>query len=161
MAKTSAAPSFESILDTPAAEIERPSPLPIGTYTAVIKGLYEEGVSAQKKTKFVQFTFALTGAGEDVDANELEAIGGITDKFLKNNSTTFYTENADGTPSGSLWRLTDFLEVACGIDLTDKTIRQALGDTPNTEVRLVIIHEANQSGDQKFASVKKFLPMAD
>jgi len=153
MAKTSAASSFESILDTPAADIERPKPLPIGTYTAVIKGLYEEGVSSQKKTPFVQFTFALTSAGEDVDTDELEAIGGITDKFLKNNSTCFYL-----TPD-ALWRLTDFLESACAIDLSDKTVRQALGDTPNTEVRLVIIHEANQSGDQKFASVKKFLPI--
>lgn len=155
MAKTAAAPSFESILDTPAAEVERPKPLPIGTYTAIVKGLYEEGVSSQKKTPFVQFTFALTGAGEDVDQDELEAMGGITDKFLKNNSTCFYT-----TPD-ALWRLTDFLENACEIDLTDKTIRQALGDTPNIEVRLVIIHETNQSGDAKFASVKKFLPMGD
>lgn len=153
MAKTSAAPSFESILDTPAAEVERPKPLPIGTYTGIVKGLYEEGTSSQKKTPFVQFTIALTSAGEDVDADELEEIGGITDKFLKNNSTCFYL-----TPD-ALWRLTDFLESACKIDLSDKTVRQALGDTPNTEVRLVIIHEANQSGDQKFASVKKFLPI--
>jgi hypothetical protein len=152
MAKQSAA-SFESILDTPAADVERPKPLPIGTYTAVIKGLYEEGASSQKKTPFVQFTFALTSAGEDVDAEELEAIGGITEKFLKNNSTCFYT-----TPDAT-WRLTEFLEQACKIDISDKTIRQALADTPNTEVRLVIIHEANQSGDQKFASVKKFLPI--
>lgn len=147
--------SFESILDTPAAEVERPKPLPIGTYSAVIKGLYEEVISNQKKTPGVQFTFALTSAGEDVDAEELEAIGGIQDKFLKNNSTTFWL-TAD-----SLWRLTEFLEQACQIDMTDKTVRQALGDTPNTEVRLVIIHETNQTGDQKFASIKKFLPVAD
>jgi hypothetical protein len=153
MAKTSAAPSFESILDTPAAGVERPKPLPIGTYTAVIKGLYEEITSSKTQTPGVQFTFALTSAGEDVDAEELEALGGITDKFLKNNSTTFWT-----TPTAA-WRLTEFLEQACQIDLEGKTIRQALGDTPNTEVRLVIIHEANQSGDQKFASVKKFLPV--
>lgn len=152
MAKAASA-SFESILDTPAAEVERPKPLPIGTYTAVVKGLYEEGVSSQKKTPFVQFTFALTGAGEDVDADELEEMGGITDKFLKNNSTCFYT-----TPD-ALWRLTEFLEQACKIEMEDKTVRQALGDTPNCEVRLVIIHEANQSGDQKFASIKKFLPI--
>src|ERR1700761_2137776 len=152
MAKSPSA-SFESILDTPAAEVERPKPLPIGTYTAIVKGLYEEVISNQKKTPGVQFTFALTSAGEDVDAEELEAMGGITDKFLKNNSTTFWL-----TPD-SLWRLTEFLEQACGIDMDGKTVRQALADTPNTEVRLVIIHEANQSGDQKFASIKKFLPV--
>jgi len=154
MATTARAPSasFESILDTPVANVERPKPMPIGTYDAIVRGMYEEGVSAQKKTPFVQFAFAITGAGPDVDEEALEAVGGIADKVMKNNSTKFYT-----TPD-SLWRLTETLE-AMGIeDLESKTIRQALAETPNAACKIVIIHEPSQDGEQVFASLKKVLP---
>jgi hypothetical protein len=160
MPKPQTAPTFESILDTPADDVERPKPLPVGIYDAIIQGLYEEGVSSQKKTPFVQFAFAITSAGEDVDEDELlewatskdgtvKQLGGTV---LKNNSTKFYT-----TPD-SLFRLTDFLEKVCGIELEGKKIRQALSETPNCSVRLEIGHVASQDGEQIFAEVKKFLP---
>src|ERR1019366_618493 len=38
-------PPFESIPDPPAADIERPKPLPAGTYDAVVRGLPEYGES--------------------------------------------------------------------------------------------------------------------
>ena len=63
MAKEPAA-SFESILDTPAEAVERPKPLPVGTYDVIVKGMPEHGQSSQKKTPFVRFTYALTEAHE-------------------------------------------------------------------------------------------------
>jgi hypothetical protein len=147
---TAAQTSFESILDMPATDVERPKPVPAGTYDAIVKGLYEEGLSSQKKTPFVQFAFALQAAGEDVDAEELEAVGGIEGKVIKNNSTKFYT-----TPD-SLYRLTEAIE-AMGVDMEGKTIRQSLADTPNCSVKLQVIHEASQDGETIFASVKKVM----
>lgn len=146
MAKSST-PNFESILDMPAADVERPKPLPAGTYDVIVKGLFETGESAQKKTPFVRFTYAITAAGEDVDEDELAEIGGIADKTIKD---TYYT-----TPE-ALFRLTDTLE-AMGIDLGDKTVRQALDDTPNASLRIVVGHRASQDGEQIFAEVKKTL----
>ena len=93
--------SFESILDTPATEVERPKPLPAGTYSCIVRGLPEYGESSQKKTPFVRFTLAVQAAGDDVDTDELQEIGGIADKTIRN---TFYT-----TPD-ALFRLTDFLD---------------------------------------------------
>lgn len=151
--------TFESILDTPADKVERPKPLPAGIYEAIVQGLYEEGVSTQKKTPYVQFAFNIQAAGEDVDEEELTAwatdlegnVRPLQGTIFKNNSTKFYT-----TP-GSLYRLTDFLE-HCGIDLEGKKIRHALDETPNCSVKLVIGHTASQDGEQIFAELKKTMP---
>jgi hypothetical protein len=153
MAKlASAAPSFESILDTPVADVGRPQPLPVGTYDAIVRGMYEQGVSDLRKTPFVQFAFAITSAGEDVDLNALDAMGGLSDKVFKNNSTKFYT-----TPD-SLWRLTEALEAMGVEDLDTKTVRQALAETPNCACRILITHVTSQDGSQTFAELKKVLP---
>jgi hypothetical protein len=149
-------PTFESILDMPAADVERPKPLPAGTYDAIVQGLYEEGVSSQKKTPFVQFAFAIQAANEDVDEEELSAyltskdgtVKSLSGVVLKNNSTRFYT-----TPD-SMWRLTDFLD-HCGIEQEGKTVRQALSETPNCSVKITIGHIASQDGESIFAELKK------
>ena len=140
--------SFESILDTPATEVERPKPLPAGTYDAIVKGLPEFGESSQKKTPFARFTLAMQSAGEDVDEEELTSIGGLDGKSIK---STYYT-----TPD-ALFRLTDFLE-HCGIELDGKTIRQAIDDTPNCSVKILIGHTASADGESIFAELKKTMP---
>lgn len=147
--------TFESILDTPADEVERPKPMPAGTYDIVVKGLYEEGVSSQKKTPFVRFTYGFLSAGEDVDEDELTQlltdkegnVHPITERTIKD---TYYT-----TPD-ALFRLTDTLE-NMGIDMEGKTVRQALDDTPNSSLRIIVGHRASEGGDQIFAEVKKTL----
>ena len=151
MAKLATATTFESILDTPAADVTRPVPVPAGTYDAVVRGLYEEGVSSQKKTPFVKFTYALQSAGDDVDEAELLAIGGLDGKIIRD---TYYT-----TPD-AMFRLTDAL-TNMGIDTEGKTIRQCLGETPNCDIRVVIGHRASEDGQQIFAEVKRTLPLTD
>ena len=137
--------SFESILDTPATEVERPKPLPAGTYSCIVRGLPEYGESSQKKTPFVRFILAVQSAGDDVDSDELQEIGGIADKTIRN---TFYT-----TPD-SMFRLTDFF-THLGIDQEGKTVRQCLSETPNCSVKITIGHTASQDGESIFAELKK------
>ena len=141
--------SFESILDTPATEVERPKPLPAGTYDAIVKGLPEFGESSQKKTPFARFTLAMQSAGEDVDEEELTSIGGLDGKSIK---STYYT-----TPD-ALYRLTDVLTHMGVIDpdVEDgKTVRQALSETPNCSIRITVGHRASEDGQQIFAEVKR------
>ena len=142
--------TFESILDTPATEVERPKPLPAGTYTCVVKGLYEEGVSSQKKTPFVRFTYTPTAAGDDVDEEELQAIGGLEGKSIRD---TYYT-----TPD-ALFRLTDTLE-NMGVDAEGKTVRQMLGETPNADITILVGHRASDDGQRIFAEVKRTMKSA-
>ena len=152
MAKEPAA-SFESILDTPAEAVERPKPLPVGTYDVIVKGMPEHGQSSQKKTPFVRFTYALTEAHEDVDEDELAAL--LTDKDGKavpiserTIKDTYYT-----TPD-ALFRLTDCLD-NMGIDGDGKTIRQMLDETPNASLRIQVSHRSQDNSDQIFAEVKR------
>jgi hypothetical protein len=147
--------TFESILDTPADKVERPKPLPAGTYSAIVKGMPEHGVSAQKKTPFVRFTYVLQEAFDDVDEDELTAL--LTDKdgnlqsiSEKSIRDTYYT-----TPD-SLFRLTDALE-AMGIELDQKTIRAALDETPNCSINVVVSHRTPEGSDQIFAEVKRIM----
>ena len=139
------AQTFESILDTPAADIERPKPLPAGTYDAVVRGLPEYGESSQKKTPFCRFTYVMQAAGEDVATDELEAIGGINGKTIRD---TYYT-----TPD-AIFRLTDTLE-RMGIDPEGKSVRQMIDESPNSSIRVVIGHRASEDGQQIFAEVKR------
>lgn len=155
MAKPELATSFESILDTPADKVERPKPLPAGTYSAIVKGMPEHGKSAKKNTPFVKFAYVLQEAFDDVDEDELtncltNAEGEVISLSSKSISDTYYT-----TPD-SLYRLTDALE-AMGIDLTDKTIRAALDETPNCSINVVVSHRTPEGSDQVFAEVKRIM----
>lgn len=145
MSKQATQQTFESILDTPADEVERPVPMPTGTYDCVVQGLYEEGKSTKKGTPFVKFTYKFVAAGEDVDEEELAEMGGIADKTIKD---TYYT-----TPD-ALYRLTDALE-NMGVDLEGKSVRQALSETPNADIRIVVGHRSSEDGTQIFAEVKR------
>lgn len=156
MAKEAAQPSFESILDTPADAVSRPLPMPAGTYSAIVKGLPEHGQSSQKRTPFVRFTYIFQEAFDDVDEAELAEVltdkegnvGRLSEKAIKD---TYYT-----TPD-SLFRLTDALE-AMGIDLNNgKTIRQALDETPNCSINVVVTHRTPEGSDQIFAEVKRIM----
>lgn len=149
-----ASPKFESILDTPVANVERPKPMPAGTYDCIVRGLYEEGVSSQKKTPFVKFTYAFQAALDDVDEDELKELltdkegntAPLSDRTIKD---TYYT-----TPD-ALFRLTDVLTNMGIEDLESKTIRQALSETPNSPIRVVISHRASEDGESIFAEVKR------
>lgn len=140
-----ARPSFGALLDTPGSEIERPKPLPVGSYTAMVMGLPRQDKSKNKGTEFVEFTLKLLEAQDDVDADELKAMGGLVDKTIKD--TYYITE-------GSLWRLKDFLE-NCGIDLDDSSLREAIEETPNCTLGIYIKHEPSNDGTSVFARVGK------
>lgn len=154
MASTNTAQrSFESILDTPVADVERPAPMPAGTYDVIVRGQYEEGQSSQKKTPFVRFTYVFQAAGEDVDEDQLREIltdkdgnaRPLSEKIIKD---TYYT-----TPE-ALFRLTKVLEDMGIEDLDNKTIRQALSETPNSTLRIKVGHRSSEDGENVFAEVK-------
>lgn len=150
MAKQSAATSFESILDTAADAVERPKPPPAGTFDCIVKGLYEEGQSTQKKTPFVRFTYVFQSALEDVNEDEMAEWLGDSKLSERSIKDTYYT-----TPD-ALFRLTEAME-AMGIDLTGKTVRAGLAETPNCSLRVVVSHRTPDGSDQVFAEVKRVM----
>lgn len=135
--------SFSSILDKPASEVERPKPLPVGTYLCVVKGLPRFDKSTKKGTDFVEFTMQIVQPYDDVDQEALEAMGGFQGKTIK--STYYITDDA-------LWRLKKFIE-DCGIDTEEGSIRQLIEQTPNCQVAVTIKHTASEDGTTVYANV--------
>lgn len=139
------APNFASVLDADAATIERPKPLPVGSYTGIIVGMPRFDKSKKKQTPFVEFTIKLTAALDDVDAAELEAIGGLGDKTMKH---TLYD-----TPDAG-YRIKEFLCNDLGLELDDSgTLRPLLDQVPNLPVGISVIHEPSQDGQSVFARI--------
>lgn len=140
------APNFSSILDEAPSEVDRPKPLPVGTYTTIVQGLPRFDKSTKKQTEYVEFTHKILAAGDDVDQEELAAMGGIKDKTMKN---TYYLTEA------SKWRLDEFL-VNCGIDLDgESSRREMIEQTPGKQVGIYVTHQASNDGTAVYAQIGK------
>src|SRR5258708_12907362 len=92
MAQTQTTPNSGAPLDKPASDVERPKPLPQGSYHCIVKGLPRFDKSSKKLTKFVEFTLQPTSAAEDVDEEDLAAMGGIANKTIR--ATNYITDPA-------------------------------------------------------------------
>ena len=150
--------SFESVLDVPASDIERPKPLPVGSYLCLVQGQPRIDKSRKKQTEFSEFTLKMLQALDDVDLEALE--GCLTspsgDKKLLQDCTikvTFYhTEN-------SIYRLKEFLE-HCGVEIKKgMSLRQLIAETPGCEVIAHLSHEASEDGEAIYARVRSTEPV--
>lgn len=135
-------PNFGALLDKAPSEIERPKPLPQGTYTCVVQGLPKFDKSSKKQTEYIEFTYKVLSAGEDVDEDELKELGGVGDKTLRD--TYYITEN-------SLWRLKEML-AACGLDEGD-SLREMIEQTPGCQLNVFVKHVPSQDGTTIYANV--------
>lgn len=96
--------NFRSLLDQDVTEVERPKPLPTGSYVFTVSD-YKFDKSSKKKTDFTQFEVTPTQALDDVDQEELAAVLAVGDKTLtdKKMKLDYYM-----TPE-AMWRLDEFL----------------------------------------------------
>lgn len=151
MAKAAVArPAFQSILDRPMGDAERPKPMPVGTYVVVVQGQPKFDKSTKKQTDYVEFTFKFLEALDDVDPDALDAVGGIKDKTIRN--TYYLTDTA-------LFRLDDFLThlgVEEGISRS-----QACQEAVGKQCLATISHRASEDGQAVFAQVKSTAPIQE
>ena len=154
------ADTFSSILDKPASEIERPKPLPPGTYQCVVDGQYREGESSKKGTKFIEYSLKPMAALDDVNENDLikaltsgdGSVKALADKRIK---ATFYLTD------DSLYRLKDFLVNDLQITEGKKKIRQLIGEAQNRQVLATLKHVPSQDGTGIFAQLASTAPVAE
>lgn len=136
--------NFGSILDRAPTEIDRPKPLPVGSYVCLVKGLPTYGESSKKKTPFVQFLLQPIAAGEDVDQEDLTAMGGFANKTIK--ATYYTTEDA-------IYRLDEF-HVHCGLELDPKVSRRERNEqVAGAQVVGNIKHRASEDGASVYAEL--------
>jgi len=139
-------PNFTELLGSATlGSIEKPKPLPQGSYVAIIKKS-EYDKSSKKQTPFVRFHMDIVQAMEDVDEAALEAYGDVSGKSIR---TDFYLTE------GALFQLQDFILYHIGLDLTGQTLEQAIPECVNQQVGVRIEHEASQDGQNFYARVKE------
>lgn len=156
--------TFGSILDKAPSEVERPKPLPAGTYVAMVKGLPRFDKSTKKGTEFVEFTMQLIEPyknedGEsDVDQDDLAAsltkpsgdVVPLNERTMRN--TYYLTEDA-------LWRLKKFLVDDLGIE-EGESFRSMIDETPGKQCLISLKHTASDDGTAVFANVANTAPVA-
>ena len=126
--------TFRQLLAQTSESVERPKPLPEGHYLGSIKS-YAFGQSRKKQTAFVEFTYTLEEAQEDVDQTQLEGIN-LANKEIK---STFYL-----TP-GSIYRLSDFLDAVLGVQ-SGRTMDERVPETRGTRVQIHVTQRPSEDG---------------
>lgn len=133
---------FRTLLRKPMDEVKAQPVLPAGTYHGRIVS-YELGESSRKRTPFVRYHVALTGAGDDVDPADLEGIS-LTDKKLR--TDFFITDDAT-------FRLKQFLE-SDGSSLAGRSLGECIGDVVNGNVLVAVTQRTSSTNaDQVFNTI--------
>lgn len=142
--------SFEDILSRPSAEVERPKPLPAGTYVCVVKGLPKMDKSSKKQTMYAEFQLQPIQVTNDEMVEGVEEVGGLEDKQIR--ATFYLTDQA-------LYRLKDFLVDDLGIEEGDKSIGQMLNEAPGKQCLATLKHRTSEDGKATWAELASTAPV--
>lgn len=132
---------FKALLSKPSDQIERPKPLPAGTYQGIVKS-YKFDESKEKKTPFIRFELGILAAGEDVDPSALVGM----DMSKKGLRKDFYlTDDA-------IYRLDEFVS---SIDKYKgpKSLAERVPDTLNAQVLIYVTQRNSQDGTEVYNDV--------
>jgi hypothetical protein len=162
--------NITDILDMPSSSIERPKPIPQGTYVAQVVGQFREDKSTKKGTRYHEYTLQLikpatNGEDEplDVDMEALEQSlakpsGELTELSKRTLRHTIYI-----TPD-ALWRYKDFLD-HLGIpdeeDNEELSTLQRAGMAPGRFVLVHVKHTSSPDGTSIYANIDKTAPYDD
>ena len=140
--------------------IDRPKPIPQGSYLAKIIGQPERGKSEKKGTPFIRFGGEFIEAMDDVDEDDMKTWMSREDgssrtlrgTALPRNGLTFYI-----TPD-ALWRLDKFYE-DLGILEKGKTRNDMAEDAVGQEFVVNINHTTSDDGEATYANIKSTAPV--
>lgn len=141
-------------------KVDRPKPVPVGSYLAKIVGQPERGTSEKKGTPFVRFGGEFIEPQDDVDEDDLDdwakredgtkrKLGGTN---LPRNGLTFYT-----TPD-AIWRLDKFLD-DLGVLEKGKSRNDMIEEAAGREFIVNINHTSSDDGEATYANVKSTAPV--
>lgn len=138
------APNFSSVLDQKVEDIEKPKPLPVGTYIGVINAAPEIGPVGKNNTLAAKFKIKILMADSDVDQDLLSAMGGIKEREIQH--TLWLTEDA-------AWRAKEFVE-QCGVSGASKTLRESLTECMGCQIKLNLNHRPSEDGKELYLNIK-------
>lgn len=137
---------FTTLLSKSSDEVEKPEPIPAGSYDMIIVG-FKSGESQQKKTPYVEIETKVIAPRDDVDMESYAKVRNPQDRTFK---TQFYiTED-------SLFRLKDFL-IKAGFETEGRTFLEMLNEIAGRTIIGIISHRLGNDGESVYPEVKKFL----
>ena len=136
---------FSKILQKQATEIEKPKPLPIGSYVAVNPKLPDFKGVGKNETPAAEFALVVLAPMDDVDPEHLAAYGDVKGKSVRHRM--FLTE-------GTEYRTKEELVNAFGIEEAGKNLGQMFNETINKQVIVKIRHRPNDDGTDIYAEVE-------
>lgn len=136
---------FSKILKKQTAEIEKPVPLPIGTYLCNNPALPKFEAVGKKETPAAIFSLVVLNAQDDVDQEELSKIKDWQGKGIRH--TVWLSDDA-------LFRAKEQLCQAFQIDEAGKTLGQIFNETINKQVLVTISHRPSDDGTEMYAQVE-------
>lgn len=137
---------FTKILQKQTASIEKPKPLPIGSYIANNPQLPKFQGIGKNETPAATFGLVIIAPGEDVDPEQLAAYGEWKGKSVRFNM--FLTENSE-------FRTMEELTNVFGIEQEGKTLGQMFNETINKQCLVHIKHRPSDDGTEMFHEVEK------
>lgn len=127
---------FNALLDRKGSSFEKPKPLPAGHFEGVITKMVLKDVNMEREGSKVdvpigEMFIRATAPRDDVDADALEAYGGLSDRSILRK--TWWLEEE------SVHQFITFCETALGFD-PDNTLRQHIDEVVNQGVLMEVIN---------------------
>ena len=137
---------FSKNLSKQAAALEKPKPLPVGTYLCNNPQLPKFIVVGKQETPCAEFGLVVLAPGDDGDAQALADFGDWKGKNIRHRK--FLTEATE-------YRTKEELKEAFGIEEGEKTLGQMFNETVNKQVYVTIKHRPNDDGTDLYMEVEK------
>jgi hypothetical protein len=137
---------FSKILQKQAEEIEKPKPLPIGSYICNNPKLPEFKGVGKNETPCAEFSLVIIAPSDDVDPADLKAYGDWKGKTIRHRM--FLTE-------GTEFRTKEELKDAFQVDEAGKNLGQMFNETINRQVLVTVKHRPSEDGTDIFMEVEK------
>lgn len=130
---------FNSLIQTSADDVKPPVTMPAGHYEAMIAGAMTPH-EARSGNVAMRFPFRLTSATDDVDAEQLESVGGIPDKVF--NIDFWMSPDAQ-------YRFVDFAK-SCGVETEGRALSEIAEQLVENQTQFTIEakHEPNEDPEK-------------
>jgi hypothetical protein len=135
---------FSKILQKQATEIEKPKPLPVGSYVCINSALPKFVGVGKNETPAAEFSLTII-APVEVDMEALSAYGEVKGKNIRHRQ--FLTE-------GTEFRSKEELVNAFQIDPEGKNLGQLYNETINKQVIVTIKHRPSEDGTEIYHEVE-------
>lgn len=131
---------FTKLLSTKADDIQKPKPVPAGTYVFTVLS-HRFGESKQKGTPYVEYSVQAMSPGEDVDQELFTEYGGMEKLTKKKFTYTFWlTEDAD-------YMHLQFLQTL-GITTSGRTVGELVPESIGQMFLGTVTHSVNQKNPE-------------